>query len=192
MQPANSNQVMLTRCTAVASIFGKGGSTHGGASLDGSEGSGANTPPSIDGEGARGLVFPPLNIAQTGIDIDMDNLFRRCVCKSALAGWRVQGLENKLTDHAVWFAFAVVLAVAIVPTEGCEAASAHITAASSCLQCMLSRSETISHLSTAVRDEMCRNICAAAFKAPMAAAPPTRELPSRLGTRPCPRSDREH
>jgi hypothetical protein len=108
---------MLTRCAAVASIFGKGGSTHGGASLDGSEGSGANTPPSIDGEGARGLVFPPLNIAQTGIDIDMDNLFRRCACKSALAGWGVQGLETKPTDHAVWFTSALVLAVAIVPTE---------------------------------------------------------------------------
>lgn len=70
----------MTCAAAVASIFGKGGSAQSGASFGGSEGSGAATPPSAGGdEGARGLVFPPLNIAQTGIDIDMDNLFRRCL-----------------------------------------------------------------------------------------------------------------
>lgn len=33
----------------------------------------------VDGAAStgRGLVFPPINITETGIDIDMDNLFRR-------------------------------------------------------------------------------------------------------------------
>jgi len=49
--------------------------------------SGAETP---QGSGGRGLVFPPLNIAETGIDIDMDNLFRRragvCIAANGIAG----------------------------------------------------------------------------------------------------------
>lgn len=65
----------LSCAIAVASIFGKGGSVLSNGSSEGSGGSVANTPPG--GDGARGLVFPPVNIAQTGIDIDMDNLFRR-------------------------------------------------------------------------------------------------------------------
>jgi hypothetical protein len=73
VSPAAAN----SRWSKMASIFGKGGSAQSGASFGGSEGSGAATPASADGDdGARGLVFPPLNIAQTGIDIDMDNLFR--------------------------------------------------------------------------------------------------------------------
>lgn len=66
----------MSTVRAVASIFGKTGSARSAGSSEGSGRSGANTPPS--GDAARGLVFPPLNIAQTGIDIDMDNLFRRC------------------------------------------------------------------------------------------------------------------
>lgn len=46
----------------------------GSATSSNGGGSGGTAAPAT----GRGLVFPPINIAETGIDIDMDNLFRRC------------------------------------------------------------------------------------------------------------------